>query len=237
MIKDLELVFDRLGVGYTEDIDAKYRFYMENILERNRHVNLTAITDTEDFIRKHYVDSLLCGMSAEFRNAGRVIDVGTGAGFPGVPLAIAFPEKEFVLMDSLNKRIKIINELCSEAGILNVTAVHGRAEELARRKDMRESFDIGVSRAVANMSTLSEYCLPFVRTGGTFIACKGPDSDKEIQDAENAVKLLGGEISRIEKMNTEGFPFDHRLVYVSKVRPTVSKYPRKPGTPAKEPLK
>lgn len=237
MIKDLELVFDRLGVGYTEDIDAKYRFYMESILERNRHVNLTAITDTEDFIRKHYVDSLLCGMSAEFRNAGRVIDVGTGAGFPGVPLAIAFPEKEFVLMDSLNKRIKIINELCSEAGILNVTAVHGRAEELARRKDMRESFDIGVSRAVANMSTLSEYCLPFVRTGGTFIACKGPDSDKEIQDAENAVKLLGGEISRIEKMNTEGFPFDHRLVYVSKVRPTVSKYPRKPGTPAKEPLK
>ncbi len=237
MIKDLELVFDRLGVGYTEDMDAKYRFYMESILERNRHVNLTAITDTEDFIRKHYVDSLLCGMSAEFRNAGRVIDVGTGAGFPGVPLAIAFPEKEFVLMDSLNKRIKIINELCSEAGILNVTAVHGRAEELARRKDMRESFDICVSRAVANMSTLSEYCLPFVRTGGTFIACKGPDSDQEIQDAENAVKLLGGEISRIEKMNTEGFPFDHRLVYVSKVRPTVSKYPRKPGTPAKEPLK
>lgn len=237
MIKDLELVFDKLGVGYTEDMDAKYRFYMESILERNRHVNLTAITDTEDFIRKHYIDSLLCGISGEFRNAGRVIDVGTGAGFPGVPLAIAFPEKEFVLMDSLNKRIKIINELCSEAGILNVTAVHGRAEELARRKDMRESFDICVSRAVANMSTLSEYCLPFVRTCGTFIACKGPDSDREIQDAENAVKLLGGEISRIEKMNTEGFPFDHRLVYVSKVRPTVSKYPRKPGTPAKEPLK
>lgn len=237
MIKDLELVFDKLGVGYTEDMDAKYRFYMESILERNRHVNLTAITDTEDFIKKHYIDSLLCGMSAEFRSGGRVIDVGTGAGFPGVPLAIAFPEKEFVLMDSLNKRIKIINELCSEAGIMNVTAVHGRAEELARRKDMRESFDVCVSRAVANMSTLSEYCLPFVRTGGTFIAYKGPDSDREIHDAENAVKLLGGEISRTEKMNIDGFPFDHRLVFISKTGPTVSKYPRKPGTPAKEPLK
>ena len=154
-----------------------------------------------------------------------------------MPLAVVFPDKEFVLMDSLNKRIKIITELCEAAGITNVTAVHGRAEELARRKDMRESFDVCVSRAVANMSTLSEYCLPFVRTGGTFIAYKGPDSENEIRDAGAAIAKLGGDISRIEKINMDGFPFDHRLVYINKIKPTVSKYPRKPGTPAKEPLK
>ncbi len=237
MMNDLELVLKELDIPYTDDMMQKLGSYMDSILEKNEHINLTAITDRDEFVKKHYIDSLLCGASEEFKAAGRIIDVGTGAGFPGVPLAVVFPDKEFVLMDSLNKRIKIITELCEAAGIMNVTAVHGRAEELARRRDMREKFDICVSRAVANMSTLSEYCLPFVSTGGTFIAYKGPDSEDEIRDAGAAIAKLGGDISRIEKINMDGFPFDHRLVYINKIKPTVSKYPRKPGTPAKEPLK
>lgn len=234
---DLEIIFKKLDIEYTEDIRAKFEFYMNEILERNNFINLTAITDRDEFVKKHYVDSLMCGLYDEFRNADKIIDVGTGAGFPGVPLAIAFPDKEFVVMDSLNKRIRIIKELCEAAHINNVTAVHGRAEELARRKDMRECFDVCVSRAVANMSTLSEYCIPFVKTGGTFIAYKGPDSGSEIEEAADAVKLLGGKTDRIEKLKIEEFPFDHRLVFIKKIKPTVSKYPRKPGTPAKEPLK
>lgn len=140
-------------------------------------------------------------------------------------------------MDSLAKRIKIVNELCDECGIRNVTAVHGRAEELARQKDMREKFDICVSRAVANMSTLSEYCLPFVRKGGTFIAYKGPDCSGEIEEAEGAIEILGGRVARIETPEADETDFQHRLVYVAKEKATPVAYPRKPGKPGKEPLK
>ena len=210
---------------------------MESVLEKNKHINLTAITDRDEFIRKHYVDSLLCASSAEFRNANSVIDVGTGGGFPGIPLAIAFPEKEFVLIDSLNKRIRIINELCENYGIDNVTALHGRAEELGRNSNFRESFDICVSRAVANMSTLSEYCLPFVKIGGTFIAYKGPECSEELNNASNAIRMLGGEVMRIENPQFDELQFEHTLIYINKAESTRSKYPRKAGTPSKEPIK
>ena len=165
-------IFRKLDIAFSPDKEDKLSGYMDEILELNQHINLTAITDRDEFIRKHYIDSLLCVSYDEFKNAKNIIDVGTGGGFPGVPLAVAFPEKNFVLIDSLNKRIKIINELCEKLGIMNVRAVHGRAEELARKKDMRDSFDLCVSRAVANMSTLTEYCLPFVKKGGCFIAYK-----------------------------------------------------------------
>ena len=210
---------------------------MESVLEKNKPINLTAITDSDEFIRKHYVDSLLCASSAEFRNANSVIDVGTGGGFPGIPLAIAFPEKEFVLIDSLNKRIRIINELCENYGIDNVTALHGRAEELGRNSNFRESFDICVSRAVANMSTLSEYCLPFVKIGGTFIAYKGPECSEELNNDSNAIRMLGGEVMRIENPQFDELPFEHTLIYINKAESTRSKYPRKAGTPSKEPIK
>ena len=236
-MKNVESICSRLHINYDDGKSRKFEGYMESVLEKNKHINLTAITDRDEFIRKHYVDSLLCASSAEFRNANSVIDVGTGGGFPGIPLAIAFPEKEFVLIDSLNKRIRIINELCENYGIDNVTALHGRAEELGRNSNFRESFDICVSRAVANMSTLSEYCLPFVKIGGTFIAYKGPECSEELNNDSNANRMLGGEVMRIENPQFDELPFEHTLIYINKAESTRSKYPRKAGTPSKEPIK
>ena len=236
-MKNVESICSRLHINYDDGKSRKFEGYMESVLEKNKHINLTAITDRDEFIRKHYVDSLLCASSAEFRNANSVIDVGTGGGFTGIPLAIAFPEKEFVLIDSLNKRIRIINELCENYGIDNVTALHGRAEELGRNSNFRESFDICVSRAVANMSTLSEYCLPFVKIGGTFIAYKGPECSEELNNASNAIRMLGGEVMRIENPQFDELPFEHTLIYINKAESTRSKYPRKAGTPSKEPIK
>ncbi len=243
MIEQMNRVFKKLGLSYSEKKDMQYAGYMEKILEWNQHVNLTAIKERDEFIEKHYIDSLLCAGSAEFLRAQTIIDVGTGGGFPGIPLAIAFPEKEFTLMDSLNKRIKIIQQLCEELEIKNVKAVHGRAEELGRRKNMRESFDICISRAVANMSTLSEYCLPFVKVGGWFIAYKGPDCEEELLNAENAIKKLGGSVQRresfasLEMTESSRSELQHQLIFIYKNKMTEARFPRKPGTPSKEPIK
>ena len=211
--------------------------YMDEILTLNENINLTAITDRDDFIQKHYVDSLLAAGREEVLKAQRIIDLGTGAGFPGIPLAVCFPEKEFVLVDSLNKRIKIIQDLCEKFGITNVIAVHGRAEELARQKDMREQFDLCVSRAVANLSTLAEYCLPFVKPEGKFVAYKGPDCGDEVKDAAKAIVLMGGGQTKIVTPNIEGVPFEHTLVIIDKENKTPKTYPRKAGTPVKKPIR
>lgn len=234
---DMKEVFSIPGVEHSDRKQEQLTGYMEEILRLNESVNLTAITDRREFIQKHYADSLLCAELDEFRSAGTVIDVGTGGGFPGVPLAIAFPEKQFTLIDSLNKRIKIVNELCEKLGIANVTAIHGRAEELARKKELREIFDLCVSRAVANMSTLAEYCLPFVKMGGSFIAYKGPDCDDEIREAQRAIDLLGGRLAGDVRPGGEDMPFDHRLIIIQKEKNTPSKFPRKAGKPSKEPLR
>lgn len=236
-MEELMKVFDIPGVDSSDEKLRQLSGYMEGILDFNESINLTAITDRKEFIAKHYIDSLMCAAMDEINDADTVIDVGTGGGFPGVPLAIAFPEKKFTLIDSLNKRIKIVNQLCDELEIKNVRAIHGRAEELARKKDMREQFDICVSRAVANMATLSEYCLPFVKVGGSFIAYKGPDCESEVKEASNAIEKLGGCLLRIERPEANGVAFDHRLIVVKKIAATAAKFPRKPGTPSKEPMK
>ncbi len=233
----MKSILNKLKIKDAEKKAAVLLKYMDGILEKNEHVNLTAISDREEFIQKHFADSLSCIGAEEFKEADSIIDVGTGGGFPGIPLAVCFPEKEFFLVDSLAKRIHIIRELCVKLGIDNVTVVHGRAEDLGRQENLREDFDLCVSRAVARMSTLCEYCLPFVREGGSFIAYKGPDCKLEIDDSLCAIGILGGRLDRIDRAvsGSQG-EYDHRLVFVKKIRPTPEEYPRRAGTPSKKPL-
>ena len=233
-IKD---AFDAVSVSCTIDMAQQLERYMEGVLSWNEKVNLTAITDRDEFIIKHFLDSVLCCGFPEYESAKKIIDVGTGAGFPGIPLAVGSPEKQFILMDSLKKRLNVIDELTDSIGIQNVSTVHARAEELARNKEHREQYDLCVSRAVANLATLSEYCLPFIRQGGYLLAYKGPDADDEIAQAKKAVFLLGGQLERVESAPLNQYGLDHRILFIKKVRNTPAKYPRKAGTPSKDPLK
>lgn len=235
-MKQLAAALDRLEISYDEEILNKFRLYMEGILKWNESVNITSIKDEEAFIDRHYIDSILCAPSKEFRKAKRIIDVGTGGGFPGVPLALLAPDKEFVLMDSLNKRIKIIRELCEELDIRNVTAIHDRAEDLAHNREHREAYDLCFSRAVANLATLSEYCIPFLKRGGYFLSYKSVDTGKEIKQAKKAIHLLGGLIDREEIADLNDFELQHKIIFIKKIKKTPAKFPRKAGTPSKDPL-
>lgn len=222
----------KLNIDHAEKKAETLEQYMEGVLSWNEKVNLTAITDRDEFMQKHFIDSLLCAETLAFTASSSICDVGTGGGFPGVPLAVCYPEKEFVLMDSLDKRVKIVRQLCVDLGIANVSVIHGRAEELGRKKEHREAYDLCVSRAVANMRVLSEYCLPFVKEGGHFIAYKGADCEQEIRDARRAIDTLGGGAPQIMRLPQ----LAHSLVVIEKTGPTPAAYPRKAGTPAKKPL-
>ena len=218
----------------AEQIELMTR-YMEMILDRNQHINLTAIKDPDEFLLRHYVDSAAVMNIPEYQEASSVLDLGTGAGFPGVPLAILSPDKEFVLLDSLRKRLNVIEEFCGELGIHNVKVLHARAEDAGRDKKIREKMDLCVSRAVADLSVLSEYCLPVVRKGGAFIAYKGSDVESEAREAQKAIRVLGGKLDRIEKISVQGM--EHSLLVIHKNSKTPAQYPRKAGTPAKSPIK
>ena len=236
-MKQLIDYLEKNKIPYTEETIQKFDAYRGGILQWNEFVNLTAIRDPEEFTMKHFVDSVTCFNLPEYQDAEIILDLGTGAGFPGVPLAILSPDKEFVLVDSLNKRLKIIDELCANIGINNVRTVHGRAEDLAKNKEHRERYHICVSRAVANLSTLSEYCLPFVRLGGYMFAYKGADAENEAQEAKKAIKILGGNIHKTVNTPINESAEEHKILMIKKVQTTPSKYPRKAGSPAKEPLK
>ena len=220
----------------TEEQKLKLEKYMEGILSWNEKVNLTNITDPAEFRIKHNADSLMCVDFPEFQSAKNIIDVGTGGGFPGIPLAVYAPDKHFTLLDSLNKRLRIIDELAGGLDITNITLVHGRAEDVARNREHREKYDLCVSRAVSNLATLSEYCLPFIKVGGYLLAYKGPGADQEVKDAEKALKTLGGSLVDIRETSMEEYGLDHRILVIEKVRNTPKAYPRKAGTPLKEPL-
>lgn len=222
----------------NSQINQFYQYY-ELLDEWNKVMNLTAITDQKEVITKHFVDSLaLVKAAGEISTKEyKIIDIGTGAGFPGIPLKIAFPQLKITLMDSLNKRIKFLNEVIEQLGLKEITAVHSRAEDLGRDKDYREKYDLSVSRAVANLSTLSEYCMPFVKPGGFFISYKSGKIEEELSSAKHAIFLLGGKVNRIESFTLDGAEAERTLIKIEKVSEISKKYPRKAGVPGKEPLK
>lgn len=219
---------------HKEQIEQFYT-YMNLLIEWNEKINLTAITDPEEIILKHFVDSLT--IATHIEENSKVVDMGTGAGFPGIPLKILREDVEMVLADSLNKRINFLNEVIKELNLKNVTTVHTRAEEFGKNKQYREKFDVATSRAVANLSTLSEYLIPLVKQNGKVIFMKGSEVDEELKNAKNAIDILGGKIEKEEKFNLPNTDMKRNLIIVRKVKNTPSKYPRKPGVPAKEPLK
>ena len=223
-----------LGVAECPSAADNLLRYSEILREKNKVMNLTAITDPTEIVTRHFLD---CAALAPYMpQDGRVLDVGTGAGFPGIPLKIAFPEVEVVLLDSLNKRVKFLNEVIGQLGLSKITAVHGRAEDFARQKDYREQFDLVVSRAVANLSSLSEYCLPYVKVGGRFVSYKSGKLNEELTAAQKAIQVLGGEAKEPVYFQLTGTEDERSFVCIEKVKATPKKYPRKAGTPAKEPI-
>lgn len=226
----------QLGISLTEEQTEQFMLYYEKLIEVNRVMNLTAITEFEDVMRKHFLDSLTLVKAADIKNVKRVLDLGTGAGFPGIPLKIAFPDTEFVLLDSLNKRVKFLHDIIELCRLKKIQAVHGRAEELAGKKEYRESFDLCVSRAVANLSSLSEYCLPYVEKGGLFVSYKSGNIQEELEAAGYAIQILGGRIKDTVKFKLPGSDMDRSLVVIEKIRETPARYPRRAGIPSREPL-
>lgn len=227
---------EQLRIFLNEKQIQQFIEYYEILVEWNKVMNLTAITDYEEVIAKHFLDSLALVKVCDLSGKKKVIDIGTGAGFPGIPLKIAFPELEIVLLDSLNKRIKFLNEVIEKLGLKNIRTIHGRAEDFAKQKEYRESFDLCVSRAVANLSTLSEYCLPYVKIEGNFIPYKSGKIDEEISHGEKAIKILGGKISQIDKFQLVDTDMERSFVVIKKEKNSPKKYPRKAGMPSKEPL-
>ena len=231
-----EQELNELGVRLNDIQKEQFDRYYELLVEWNRVMNLTGITDYDEVNLKHFTDSLTIVRINNMENVPTLIDIGTGAGFPGLPIKIAFPHIKVILLDSLNKRIKFLDKVIEELNLDNVFTLHGRAEDYAKKVEYREQFDTCVSRAVANLSTLSEYCLPFVKEGGNFISYKSAESDEEISHSEKAINLLGGKINRVEKFVLPGADMRRALVKIDKVKSTPKKYPRKAGMPGKEPL-
>ena len=234
--KKFEAVLKKWNLVLTEEQKNQFLTYYEMLVEKNKVMNLTSVTEFNEVVEKHFLDSISLWTIEDLSQRKKVLDLGTGAGFPGIPLKIMFSELEITLADSLNKRILFLQEVIDALKLQNISAIHGRAEEMAKQENFRESYDLCVSRAVANLSTLSEYCLPFVRIGGKFISYKSGEIEEEQKNAKNAVFLLGGKIEKIHKFELDGIELKRSFVVIDKVKKTPKLYPRKAGTPAKNPL-
>lgn len=232
--KTMKINLKELNIELTDlQLEQFYR-YMNILIEWNKFMNLTAITKPEEVITKHFVDSLT--VLDKIDKKANIIDVGTGAGFPGIPIKIAFPDTNVVLIDSLNKRIKFLNEVIEKLDLKSIEAIHGRAEELGRNKQHREKYDIAIARAVAPLNILLEYLMPFVKVNGKCLCMKGSSTEEEIKEGKNAVKILGGELIETEEFYIPNTDMKRKIIQVNKKKETDNRYPRKAGTPTKEPL-
>lgn len=226
----------KLGISLTEQQSEQLYEYYRLLVEWNSFMNLTGITEFSEVVQKHFVDSLSIVKVKNMNDVDNLIDVGTGAGFPGLPLKIVFPHLKVTLLDSLNKRIDFLNAVIEKTGLTGIETIHGRAEDFAKPGLKREIYDLCVSRAVANLATLSEYCLPYVKIGGEFIPYKSGEVADELQDAKSAVFLLGGKVESCENFDLPGSDIHRSLVRIKKVGGCPKKYPRKAGMPSKVPL-
>ncbi len=232
MMKDL---CQEIGILLEKKQIEQFYFYMEQLLTWNKKINLTAITQPEEIIVKHFVDSMT--IAKQIGENAKLIDVGTGAGFPGIPLKIIREDIEITLLDSLNKRIRFLDEVIQNLQLTKIECVHARVEEIGKNKKFREKFDYATSRAVANLSTLSEYLMPLVKVNGYVISMKGSHIEEEIQQSKKAISILGGKMETIKTFTLPKSEIKRNILIIRKVKPTPSQYPRKPGTPSKEPIK
>ncbi|MDE6982480.1 MAG: 16S rRNA (guanine(527)-N(7))-methyltransferase RsmG [Lachnospiraceae bacterium] len=226
--------FEKEKFTFSEEQKRNFFTFYQMLSEKNKVMNLTSITKFSEVVEKHFLDSILLNRVVDLNSPLKIIDVGTGAGFPGVPLKIAFPNLHITLMDSLNKRVVFLQEVIQALKLENIEAVHARAEELGRNDKYREKFDISVSRAVANLSTLEEYCIPFVKRGGYFISYKSGEIEEELQMSQKACEILGGKIKEVYKFNLG--EQKRSFVLIEKWKNSPKAYPRKAGTPSKQPL-
>ena len=236
MSKIFETKLEQLDIKLTDKMKQQFDQYYELLVEWNKVMNLTGITEYEEVNEKHFVDSLSLVKTMDPNKVETMIDVGTGAGFPGIPLKIVFPHLKVTLLDSLNKRIKFLDTVIAELGLEDITTIHGRAEEFAKKAEHREQYDLCVSRAVANLSSLSEYCLPYVKINGNFVSYKSGEIDEEVEKSKKAISILGGKVEKIEKFELPETDIKRSFVKIKKIKATAKKYPRKAGMPTKEPL-
>lgn len=235
-MNNLNEILNPLNLELSTEQLEQFDEYYEMLVEWNKIMNLTGITDYDEVLRKHFADSLAIVRVLSPDQIQSVIDIGTGAGFPGIPLKIAFPHLHITLLDSLNKRLNFLNAVINELNLKNISTIHGRAEDYAKQKDYREKYDLCVSRAVANLAVLSEYCIPYVKVGGVFVSYKSGDIDDELKTSEKAVKILGGKVKNVDKFTLPGSDDGRSFVCIEKVKNTGKKYPRKAGLPSKEPI-
>ena len=227
---------ENIGIALNELQLQQFQDFYELLIEKNKVMNLTSITEEDEVIDKHFIDSLTCNRVIDMNQVKSVIDIGTGAGFPGIPLKIVYPDIDFVVLDSLNKRVRFLNEAIELLHLKKIQAVHGRAEDLARKPEFRGKFDLCVSRAVANLNTLSEYCIPFVRVNGFFISYKAQKGLEEIHESDHCMKELGSKIMQVDEFKLTDIDSNRVLIKIKKCKGTSKLYPRKAGIPSKNPL-